>query len=109
MKNRALRLALEGENIEIVEGMFVAVPIGQAEDVRALSTEAFKDSLKEGVKKVIVAIQKAIAGIIGAIMGFFKWATGNSKRGLKKEVANEYSKIRFCKAPSISTKARSRK
>jgi hypothetical protein len=92
MNNRALRLALEGETIEVIEGMFVAVPVGAAEDVRALSTESFGDAVKSAGKAAWEMLAKLIAGAIAAVKGFIKWFRhgGGRNRTLSDEVRREY-------------------
>lgn len=90
---RMLKIALEGELIE-VSGMFVAVPVGQREDVEALtmSTESFGEAVKSGAKKVWEMLAKMIAGAIAAIKGLYRWLRGGvgRNRTLTAEVKREY-------------------
>lgn len=89
---RMLRMALEGETIEVVEGMFIAVPIGRGEDIQAISTESFGEAVKKAGQKVWEIIAKIAAAIAAAIKGFINHITGRTKndRGMKDEVRRQY-------------------
>lgn len=89
---RMLRMALEGEQVEIVEGMFIAVPIGMGEDIRAISTESFGEAVKKAGQKVWEVIAKIAAAIVAAIKGFINHIRGRTKndRGMKDEVRRQY-------------------
>lgn len=89
---RVLKLALEGEQVEIVEGMFIAVPIGTGEDVRSLSTEAFGETIKKAANKVWEWIIKIAAAIGAAVKGFLNTFFGKTRRhrGMNDEVKRNY-------------------
>lgn len=91
---RMLRLAIEGESIEIVEGMFVAVPLTAAEDVRAISTEAFGETIKNAAAKVWEHLAKLIAGIVATVKGVAKWLLarlkGDKGRKVNQEIVHQY-------------------
>lgn len=91
---RLLKLALEGEQIEVAEGMFVAVPIGAVEDVRAISTEAFADTIKNAAKKVWEHLAKLLAAIAASITGVTKWLLtrlkGDKGRKVNQEIVHQY-------------------
>jgi hypothetical protein len=90
--NRMLKVALEGEQVEIVEGMFIGVPIGMGEDVQAISTEAFGETLKKAGQKVWEVIAKIAAAIAAAIKGFINHITGRTSkdRTMTEEVRRQY-------------------
>jgi len=94
---RLLRLALEGEPIEVVEGMFVAVPFEAAEDVQAISTEAFADTVKHAAGAVWARIVKLLEGISAAVKGIVKWlmdrVKGNKGREVNQEIVKKYEQL----------------
>lgn len=91
---RLLKLALEGEQIEVVEGMFVAVPLGASQAVQALSTESFGEAVQKATHAVWERIAKLIAGIAAAVKGVIKWLIarfkGDKGRKVNQEITHQY-------------------
>jgi hypothetical protein len=91
---RLLRLAIEGEQVEIVEGMFVAVPLSAQEDMLSLSTESLGQAVQGAAQAVWARIAKLIAGILAAVKGASKWLfnqiKGDRGRKINKEIVHQY-------------------
>lgn len=91
---RLLKLALEGEQIEVVEGMFVAVPLGAAEAVQALSTESFGETVQKAAKAVWERIAKLLAAMAATVKGVVKWLMarikGDKGRKVNQEIVHQY-------------------
>ena len=90
--HRMLKVALEGEPVEVVEGMFIGVPIGVAEDIEAISTESFGEAVKNAGKKVWEMIVKLCATVMAAIKAFINHIFGKTSkdRGMNDERRRQY-------------------
>lgn len=94
---RVLKLALEGEQVEIVDGMFVAVPLSAQDDMLALSTESFGSAVKDAAAAVWERITKLLAAISATIKGIVKWLVarvkGDKGRKVNEEIVKQYEAL----------------